>query len=345
MKHTSVDIRFASCHTSHLFAPETTRHEKPNSEKFFSLLKRIITPIPSTCMLCAALASIGSAWADDPVRTPGAIRQVIPAKVLSEIEIRAHQIGLSKEQLQSLMASLNDKNLSQLRDLADARNASQLERLIPGISAVNNLVVSDPSRSSGGSSKGSAVEQGIGRQLTEGPGQRDPGRTGQLSVGSGCIACPNTLTMGGNSGQPAKQAGEEPKTIQTAIGGTIKIYSDSSVSIQNADGSTEYLNSEGRIVDKNGSPITPNPQRDAQSNRVTAQNLREIEARRGSKGTPNPNRDGVGAGGAVDPGRVNTVGSRATFTEDGVATRASVADLQEIMRIAIEKLGGPIGGR
>jgi len=304
-----------------------------------------LSAVLSACMVSAALLSSAAAWAAGPAIAPSLTRQAIPPSVLAEIELRGRQIGLSNSQLQSLVSALRGMDMAQLRDLADVKNASKLERLLPGISAVSQPVVSDPSRPGGGAAGGSALQQGVQGQLTVGPGQMSTGRTGQLSVGSGCIACPNSGTTGGLSGQPAKQAGEEPKTINTAIGGTIKIYSDGSASIQNADGSTEYINSAGRIVDKNGAAAEPLPDGNARSNRITALDLIAIQARMGGNRTPNPNRDGGGTGGGVDAGKANPVGSRATFIESGGTPRVSLAQVREVIRIAVERLGGPIAGR
>lgn len=287
--------------------------------------------------LVLALAS-GSVMAQ-PVAAKKLAAQV-SASVLSEIGLKAQALGLSKAQVEGLLANLRVMDMQQLRDMGELRNQSQLERLVPGATAAAGARAPvDPSRpgTQGAGNTGGASQQGVNGALR--PGLAGTGRQGQLSS---CQACDGGFGTGGQSGQSTNPESKN-KTVTTGNGGSIDIHNDGSAKITNANGSVEYLNSNQRIVDKNNNAVTPNPNSEASSNRVYAHDLAALQARLGANRTPNPNAgDQGGTGGGISGSRSNPVGSRATFVEPaaGVA-RVNITALTEAIRIAVERVAGP----
>ena len=267
----------------------------------------------------------------------------VSSSLLAEIGRQAQALGLSQAQVEGLMTNLRGMDMQQLRDLGELRNQSQLERLVPGATmAAGVRAPVDPARpgAQGAGSAGGASQQGVNGALR--PGLGGTGRQGQLSS---CDACPGSFGTGGQSGQ-STNPDSKSKTVTTSNGGSIDIHNDGSAKITNANGVVEYINSEQRIVDKNNNAVTPNPNKDASSNRVYAHDLAAIQARLGANRTPNPNAgDKGGSGGGVSGSHSNPVGSRATFVEPAAAAHFSIVALAETIRIAVERVAGPKVGK
>lgn len=291
--------------------------------------------------LVLALAS-GSVMAQ-PVVTQK-LAGPVSASVLAEIGQKGQALGLTRQQLDGLLTNLRSMDMQQLRDLGELRNQSQLERLVPGATAgAGARAAVDPSRpgTQGAGNTGGASQQGVTGALRPGGQLSGTGRLGQLSS---CYACDGSFGSGGQSGQ-STNPDSKSKTVTTSNGGSIDIHNDGSAKITNANGKVEYINSEQRIVDRNNNAATPNPDRDASSNRVYAHDLAAVQARLGSNRTPNPNSgDNGGVGGGLS-GNSNAVGTRATFIDTPTAARFSVAALAETIRIAVERVAGPKVGK
>lgn len=275
-----------------------------------------------------------------PASAAGA-RALLPASALSELRTRVLAAGMTQAQADGFLANVRNLDVAQFRALADAAQVSRLQQLIPNVQS-SAPPSGDPSRGSGLGS-GSALQGSVQGALRPGAGGMVTSNTAKASDGS-CQACPGTLkstfTTGGTSGQSLNPDGPQPRTIQTAIGGTIVIHPDGSASITGKDGKTEYINSEGRIVDKNGKATEPLPDQDARSNRVTAEQLAAAVARQNRNRTTNPEANGS-AGGPVSGDRSNPVGSRATFTDPTARSNINITQVREAIRVIVEKVAGP----
>ena len=277
--------------------------------------------------------------------TPAAAAKSTAASpaLLAEIQRLLTQSGMDNAQIGSLMASLRSMSMDQVRGLADARNVSQLERLMPGASSAQAKAGRDPSQASFGTAGtgGSASQNTFTNMQNRGPGDMVGSRTSQQSS---CNACPDGGgTSGGNAGNVHDDTSGDRAPFTDSNGNTITIYRDGSAKITGRDGKSEYLNSENRIVNSRGGAVTPNPESNASSGRVTAQQMKELMIRQGRLSKPTGENNG-GTGGPISTTKSDPTGTVGLFTDTrGKTASVSVDAVREIIRIAVEKTGGPIG--
>lgn len=271
--------------------------------------------------------------------------------LLAEIRTRLVKSGTySAAEIDGVIAELRNKNMDEIKAISDfaGKNPTGAERLIPGSGSEARDRAGELTGHSGGGSSGvSASERGINQALT--PGIND--RSGQTS--DSCDACDavsketvwDWLT-GSKQRNGADQLGTgEPKKygdarrVKSNNGDTIDIYKDKSVSITRKDGSTEFLSSGQRLVDKNGNAKEPRPDGD-KSGGFTISDLRRVIALLGQHSQPAGNDD-TGSGGGLDGTKTNRTGTLGYFQEDGSRTYTSKADVKEIIRLSVEKLQGP----
>jgi len=252
---------------------------------------------------------------------------------LSEVRAQLLRAGVTNVNADAIIASLGRLDMTQIVELADGAKAGQLERMLPG-TAINapppsNAV--DAARGAGGST-GPASQQALqGAKDSRGGFVDSRGQT------SSCHACPKGGFMGSGSGQTPYDG--DAKTFTTQAGVTISIYGDGSVKIQGANGTVEYLDSKGTLVNASNRPVTPNPDAERPLGAVTLADIKGLEARFGSKVTPTGESRSTGGGDMI----TSRTGQLGQFTEDRQNGRASIAQLQEIMRVAAEKLGPKLG--
>ena len=301
-------------------------------------------------ILPLALASVAAvpAWAD--TAKPATSAEAAQRSALQN-ELRRQLVAkrIPSAGVERTLAQLDGLSMAQLRELADfagARDAGA-GRLIAGAPAqagrdrAGDIVGSSGSSSS--ATSGSGMQRGIAGAMDPRNGINDT--RGQTSYGADtCAACPDTKS--GREAAKYDATGDGPKKIETQSGHTIKIYGDGSASIAGADGKTEYLNSGGRIVDRSNNAVpnaTPRPddQSPTTSTRITQNDIDRINGVLGNRAKPNPNDTGS-TGGPVDAGKADRTGSLGLFTDNRPgAGYVSKADMQEIIRVSIEKLQGP----
>lgn len=268
------------------------------------------------------------------------------AALLAEVRKNMTQSGkYSASQIDGVIAELRNKSMDQIKALADfsGKNATGAERLVgPGVGQDARDRAGQIVGSSGGSSSasGNGAQRGVQDQLNTRGGINDT--RGQDATG--CTACPGPV----KEGQPAKQAGQENGgPINAGNGDVIQRWNDGSASIKRPNGTTEYLNSQNQLVDRNGNAVTPNPEDNTPggSGRLTAADVRRIGALLGGKSEPDPSSSKGGTGGGVDSTKTNRTGTVGLYTESGTVTYTSKADIKEIIRISVEKLQGPSAGK
>ena len=301
-------------------------------------------------MLPLALACVAAvpAWAD--TAKPATSADAAKRSAL-QVELRRQLLArkLPAAGVERTLAQLDGLSMAQLRELAGFAGARDVGagRLIAGAPAqsgrdrAGELVGSSGSSSS--ASSGSGMQQGIRGAMDPRNGINDT--RGQTSSGAAtCAACPDTRS--GREPEKHDASGDGPRTITTHTGNTIKIYGDGSASIAGRDGKTEYLNSGGRIVDKSNTPVpnaTPRPddQSPVTSTRITQNDIDRSNGVLGHRANPNPNDTGS-TGGPVDTGKADRTGGLGLFTDTRPgAGYISKADMQEVIRLSIEKLQGP----
>ena len=251
----------------------------------------------------------------------------------------------SAKQIDAVVALLQNRDMAQIRDMAQLKGSAVkgAERLTGGSGVDPNRPQSDQAGTLLGSTGVTArTGNASPKELQAGPaGGGLADRSGFASANAGCEACPGTYS-GRSSAGPARSytpAGS-PHTSR------IDVYSDGSARISYTDGTHEYLNNEYRLVDEKSAPIpnrTPRPDGAGAGGgtRVTMADVRRIEALRGQLGIPNPEKTPAG-GGPVDTVRASTTTTTGLFTEQATGTYVSDAEIGEILRVALEKLRGPV---
>lgn len=255
------------------------------------------------------------------------------------IEVRRQLLaaGSSSVNTEAILSRINGMNMSEIIQLADVANASQLERLMPGVvssaaNAARNPI--DAARAAGSNSGNNATAGAVRGQTSMSGGFVD--KSGYASVdASSCIACKATTSP---SGQTAHDT--DPSTTTAGNGDKMETFSDGSVRFSDPKTGTakEHYNAGGRFVPDPYRPknsTTPNPERQTHSGIITRGDIKGIAARRGSNITPT-GEESTGTGGGIVATRTSTLG---LFTESQSEQRISIAQLQEIMRLSVEKLG------
>jgi hypothetical protein len=124
--------------------------------------------------------------------------------------------------------------------------------------------------------------------------------------------------------------------INSRNGDVITRYSDGSARIDRPNGKSEYIDSNARLVVPNGRPLVANPDVERPSGVLTDADLEALAARLGSNTTPTGETRSATPTGGLAPKRTETQG---LYTENRTSGQITVAQLQEIMRVAAEKLG------
>ncbi len=279
---------------------------------------------------------------------PGAAETAERATLRAELQRALTAKGLNKTGVDRVLANLDRLDMAELRDLAGfaGEAASGAERVLPGSGTnVRDRAGELTGRSGITTGSGPASQRGIDRAMT--PGVRDT--RGHVSS---CQACPDapkeTSVMGDkqrNGGDMARPEGSgpaEPRRVANGNGEVIVIQPDGSASILRlSTGKFEYVDSEHRLVDSKGNAKEPLPDDQGASGGFTAADVKRVAALIGRYSQPAGNDEG-GTGGPVDAGRANPTGSRGLYTDAQLgAGYVSRADLQEILRVAFEKLRGP----
>ncbi|MEP6906450.1 MAG: hypothetical protein ABI858_00490 [Pseudoxanthomonas sp.] len=306
-------------------------------------------------MLLSSLLIVQAANADTKKPTISATDTKHQAALLVEIRKNLSQSGkFSPAVIDGVIAELRNKSMEEIKAIADfaGSNATGAERLIgPGVSQDARDRAGQLVGSSGSSSSinGSGAQRGVQSQLTGG-GINDT--RGQESVSKEtCVACPGSS----GRGMTASQATEEPTVETKPNGDVVTSYSDNSKSIVRG-GKTEYVNSHGRVVDQNGrsgflswllgGKKTPLPDdNNPSSGRLTFADQKRLGLIGSLVSEPDPNSTKGGTGGGVNESKANRTGTVGLYTESGTATYTSKADVQEIIRISVEKLQGPQVGQ
>lgn len=295
-------------------------------------------------LLLVTMPFVASVHAETRKPTIATANATQPA-LLAEIRKNLVQSGkYSAIEIDSVIAELRNKSVEEIKAIADfsGKAASGAERLVgPGVGQdardrAGQLIGSSGTASS---SSGNGAQRGVQSELAGG-GINDT--RGQDATG--CTACPGPV----KEGQPAKQAGQENGgPINAGNGDVIQRWNDGSASIKRPNGTTEYLNSQNQLVDRNGNAVTPNPEDNTPggSGRLTAADVRRIGALLGSKSEPDPNSSKGGTGGGVNDTKANRTGTLGLYTEGATGTYTSKTEIKEIIRISVEKLQGPQVGK
>jgi hypothetical protein len=298
--------------------------------------RRMITMhrwIAPACMIwCAMFASVAASASTVPETAAQASAK---RELLADVRSQALSAGASAVNADAIVSALQRLSLVEIRDLGDARNADRLQRLVPG--AVTNSATPATQVVGGAREAGSATQRQM-QDLQAGLG----GFVDTRGQAASCYACPKGGFAGSRSGFSPHddQAG---RTIVARNGDRITRYSDGSARIERPDGTTEYLNSESRLVDARGKEILPNPDAERPSGVVTRDDVKGIEARIGANVTPTGETGNRGTGGGMAATRADATGTRGLFTENRTAGTLTTAQTQEILRVAVEKLGPRIG--
>lgn len=302
-------------------------------------------------MLLSSLVIVQAAHADTKKPTVAA-SDVKQAALLAEIRKNLVQSGKYKAaEIDAVIGELRNKSVEEIKAMADfaGSKATGAERLVgPGAGQDARDRAGEIVGSSGSSSSttGNGTQRGVQSQLTGGGINDTRGQDGIWGIGqAGCTACPGDVIT---EDQPPKQAGQENGgPINAGNGDVIQRWNDGSASIKRPNGTTEYINSAGRLVDGNGANVTPNPEDNTPggSGRLTAADVRRIGALLGSKSEPDPNSSKGGTGGGVNDTKANRTGTLGLYTEGGTVAYTSKAEIKEIIRISVEKLQGPQVGK
>ena len=303
-------------------------------------------------MLLSSLLIVQVAHADTKKPTIAATDAKQQAALLVEIRKNLSQSGkFSPAVIDGVIAELRNKSMEEIKAMVDfaGSKATGAERLVgPGAGQDARDRAGEIVGRSGSSSAttGNGTQRGVQGQLTGGGINDTRGQDGIWGIGqAGCSACPGDVIT---EDQPSKQVDQKNGgPINAGNGDVIQRWNDGSASIQRPNGTTEYINSAGRLVDGNGANVTPNPEDNTPggSGRLTAADVRRIGALLGSKSEPDPNSGKGGAGGGVNATKANPTGTVGLYTEAGTATYVSRADVQEVIRISVEKLQGPQVGK
>jgi hypothetical protein len=300
----------------------------------------------SLLILTGALAT-GSAFAQKAPNTsfqnakPSTQQSVkLSPAVLNEIRLRIAP-KLSSAQVETLLSNLASMNYTQVAALTSG-SASQLERLIPGASGTASSAGQSPLSSArqASTSGNNATQKGV-QQQKDMRGGFGGGTKGHLSsFGDVCGA------GAGDKGSGESQVPKEKKDIDTNkkdenSGFIIRIYDDGSFSItEKSTGKREVWGADGTAA--TGSPKwtqnkTPVPDREggSRSGAVSPEEWRTILGMLGSRGSPDKVASNPGAGGMKAP----TTTTAGTPTDYTTSRAVDLVQLQEIIRVSVEKLG------
>lgn len=302
-------------------------------------------------MLLSSLSIVQAAHAD--TKKPAvAASATNHAALLVEVRKNLAQSGkYSASDIEGIIAELRNKSMEEIQAMVDfaGSKATGAERLLgPGTAQdARDRAGELTGRSGGGGGGESASQRSINQALT--PGLNDT--RGQNKAEASCNACESTPPPPGKHRNGAEMVDSEPppapagsRLVEAANGDNIYIFSDKSVGIVRPDGTTEYLNSRQRLVDKGGDKKEPTPD-GVKSSGFTAADVRRVAALLGSKSEPDPNSDNGGTGGGVNDSKANRTGTLGLYTESGTTTYVSRADVKEVIRISVEKLQGPQVGK
>ena len=301
----------------------------------------------TSLLILAATLVTGSAFAqkapNTSFQTTKPIAQqsaTLNSAVLNEIRARV-ATKLSDAQVEALLSNLASMNYSQVATLTSG-SASQLERLIPGASGAANAVGQSPLNSARqSSSSGNNATQNSIQQQKDMRGGFGGGTKGQLS------SCGNACGAGaGDKGSGESQVPKEKEDIDTNkkdenSGFIIRIYDDGSFTItEKSTGKREVWGEDGTAA--TGSPKwtqnkTPVPDREggSRSGAVSPEEWRTILGMLGSRGSPDKVASNPGAGGMKAP----TTTTAGTPTDYTTSRAVDLVQLQEIIRVSVEKLG------
>jgi hypothetical protein len=293
------------------------------------------TAIPDAWLRLATLLGLGLLLMQpgSQLQAATAVTQSI-AKPAYLAELRAQVIsaGASTANADAIVAALQRLDMSRVLDLAEARNADQLARLVPGAVEATRAPATQPGGAVQGVSGagGSATEQAIGGLQSNLGGINDP-----RDRAASCYACPRGGHAGSFTGANLNDD-QITRVINARNGDVITRYSDGSARIDRPNGNTEYLNSDSRLVGPDGRPLVANPDVERPSGVLTDADLEALAARLGANRTPTGETRSTTPTGGLAPTRTETQG---LFTESRTSGRITVAQLQQIMRVAAEKLG------
>lgn len=126
-------------------------------------------------------------------------------------------MGLTSSQLQSLLGALRGTDMGQLRDLADVKNTSQLERLVPGIGAIK--IYSDGSASIKSANGSTEHINSACRIVDANGGAKEPLPDSQASSNR----TPNPNRDGGGTGGGVAELREAIRIAVEEVGGPIGV--------------------------------------------------------------------------------------------------------------------------
>jgi hypothetical protein len=301
------------------------------------------------CLLVGALVLLLPAVPVLAQATPDAAKAAATkaekAQLLDEVSRQMLATGrYSAKQVDAVVAQLQGRDMSQIRDMALAKGSALkgAERLIGASGDAGRAQVDQAGALLGSSGVSARTGGSVPKEVQGGPpGGGFVDRSGFASANAGCEACPGTY-----SGRSSAGAASTITPTGSATTSRIEIYADGSARISYSDGTHEYLNNQNRLVDERGAPIpdrTPRPDgaADKGGTRVTMADVRGIEALRSRLGIPNPEKTGAG-GGPVDTVRASPTTTTGLYVDPAAGTYVSEVEMAEILRIALEKLGGPV---
>lgn len=257
----------------------------------------------------------------------------LSAAVLAEIRKRV-AARLSSAQVETLLNNLASMNYTQVAALTGGP-ASQLERLIPGAGSVAAQAGQSPldTAQQGGSDGNSAAQQAV-------QGQKD--MRGGFETGSGFAsddddAPVSGFVMGGTSTKKDPKESETGYPIANPHTGlTVDKRKDGSFSISNGTKKEYYDSNYKRATDPRDKKGEPVPDENAGSSGiVSAEEWRTIFGMLGSKGAPPKEASNPGSGGMAAP----TTTTAGTPTDADAARAVDLVQVQEFIRISVEKLG------
>lgn len=261
-------------------------------------------------------------------KTSTKVATISKTAYLAEVRKQINAAGVSSINTSEIISALNRLSMSELVELSEVGKASQLERLIPGVSGAAANAPRDSiqvAKQAGSGTSNNAMAGMLQSQKDMRGGFADS--RGQAAAGETCNACKETKTGNGTK-DPEKD------DIPTATGGKIEHYIDGSKRIVDKNGkATDHFDSEGNFIDLKK---IANPDAEQHSGVITAADIKGIAAKRGSNVTPTGEESSHSGSGGIAPTRTSQLG---LFTENRTAARISTAQLQEIMRLAAEKLG------
>jgi hypothetical protein len=294
------------------------------------------------CALCVPQAALAADTAKPSQALTGASR-VTPA-FLAEVRAQAaSRLKLSPSQIDALTSKLRSMNFNQVGALVTG-NASALQGLVTGMqgstvdaatAGATRGAVSQAGVEPGAS--GNATERMLGDARTLRGGFSDGG-AGQVSAKGSCDACAANFTAGSqNNTDPSGD--ENKRDVPLSAGGTAYVYPDGSFVIKDASGKQEVYDSNYRERTNdprwtaNKTPV-PDGEGGRRSGLISAAEWRTLLGKIGSKGAPQTGT-ATGAGG-TKPGSRTTAG---TPIELSTARVVDTAQLKEVLRVAVEKLG------